>query len=391
MNAQNENHLPQALTDRNALWWRNLRMSLLNTSVLFSFFFFFVIIQSQFNNYYSFNHIPDEVILARALYTIPDLTNVYPQGINTPYYFSQYQLYPLYLRFFLKICIFDSWLSLPLASLFQNIVVTASFYYMLSTYNVVNNPLLATYIFSIYPYSFILQRNIALAGTLCFAFECLALAFLKKKKIFLVSICCFLAILSSFQGYVVSLSILTFLLFKKRIIFFLILLLATFSTIAILMFESYYMYNDKYAFIKAINDLFSNTPFESFDKLKNQRPLYFIFGIILSYFLPSIVGTIKIRLISLPHFLYCFYSLIFVLYFKKSDIEYYTTGLAAFSVIIGFDDFFSNLLKLIPSPIIFYFIEIIIYFFGAHFLKYHTMEQKYADFSMRLYSSFADL
>ena len=53
MITQNENHLPQALTDRNAMWWRNLRMCLFNSSLLFSFFFFFVIVQSQFYNYYS--------------------------------------------------------------------------------------------------------------------------------------------------------------------------------------------------------------------------------------------------------------------------------------------------------------------------------------------------
>lgn len=388
---QNENHLPQALTDRSAIWWRSLRICLFNTSILFSFFFFFIIIQSQFNNYYSFNHIPDEVILSKTLYNIPDLVNVFPQVKIKPYYFSQYQLYPLYLHFFLKICMFDSWFSLPLASLFQSLIVTASFYYMLSIYNIVHNLTISTYIFSIYPFSFIIQRNIALPGALCFAFECLALAYLKKKKIFSLSICCFLAILTSFQGFIISFSILTFLLFKKRFIYFIILFIITFSTLIILSFESYYMYNDKYAFLKEIKSLFSTKPLESFKILRNERPLYFIFGTILSYLLPSIVGTIKIRLISLPHFLYCFYAFIFVLYFKNPDVEYYTTGLAAFSVIIGFNDFLYNFLALIPSQLIFYLIEIIIYFFGAHFLKFHSMEQKYADYSMNLQHNFAGI
>lgn len=391
MFAQNENHLPQALTDRNVLWWRNLRLCLFNTSVLFSFFFFFVIIHSQFNNYYSFNHVPDQVILSRTLYNIPDLISISQNFKITQYYFSQYQLYPLYLRFFLMICLFDSWFSLPLASLFQNLIVTASFYFMLSTCNIVNNPVISTYIFSIYPFSFIIQRNIPLPGALCFAFECLALVFLKKKKIFYSSICCFFAIITSFQGFIISLSILTFLIFKKRIIYFLTILLMSFAALIVLMFESQYMYSDKYAFLKEIKDFFSTKPLESFYNIKNQKPIYFILGTILSYFFPSIVGTIKIRLISIPHFIYCIYSLIFVIFFKKDDVEYYTTGLVTFSVIIGFDDFLYNVMSLMPNQLIFYFIEIVIYFFGSHFLKYHSMDEKYAEYSMRLQSFFATL
>lgn len=388
MITQNENHLPQALTDRNAMWWRNLRMCLFNSSLLFSFFFFFVIIQSQFYNYYSFNHIPDEVILSRSLYSVPDLTTKFPQIIFTPYYFTQYQFYPFYLRFFIKICASDSWFALPIASLFQNLIVTASFYIMLSTCNIVNNPAKATYIFSIYPFAFIIQRNIALPGALCFSFECLAFAFLKKKKIFLSSICCCCAILTSFQGFIISFSILTFLVFKKKIYYFLIVLFATSFALLVLMAESEFLYKDRYAFIKELkNEFFSTRLFESFKHIREKRPLYYIFEIILSYILPSLAGAIKLRSISLPHFLYCIYSLIFLISFKKDDIEYYVIGLATFSVIIGFDEFLTWVLNLIPNSLIFIIVEIVIYFLAAHFLKYHAVEQKYVDYAMSLQSS----
>jgi hypothetical protein len=153
-------------------------------------------------------------------------------------------------------------------------------------------------------------------------------------------------------------------------------------SVCVTAFVSNYLYGDPLAFTKRLVNSFSVLPLSAFYAKAQIRPISFLFGTMISFVLPSVVGTLLLAVLSLPHFIYCLLSWCIVLFTTDPDFERYGIGLAVFAVILGCDQYISFALRLIKSPLILLLIEIFALALAIQALESHAMPEQYAKYAM---------
>lgn len=387
---EHEQSIPQALINPKVTWWKNIRIVILIASFSFSLFFIFLFVQSHVIDFYSYETVPDQIILARSFFRIPNLTTKFPQISRSQYHFVQDQFYPLYLRLFLEVCFSDSWFSIPLAVFFQNLLFFFTFYFMISTCSIVHNPFASVLVLIVFPFSFINQRNTAMPSSLSLSFVFLSFAFLKQNQIFYLSIFTFVAVMIEFQGIIAGFTFFTYFLMTKKILNALIILIVMIFAAYILSLNGSMLYQDQFAIFRNYQTFFSLTPFASFIQLSKNRPLRFYFQTLTSFFLPSFAGIFDIYFISIPHFIYCMYSFILLIFFNQTEVECFFSGFAIFSIVIGFDKIWIYIGEHIHLMIIVIFVCLIL-FLSAYVMRFDTISREYLDYSMNLVYPFIDI
>jgi hypothetical protein len=108
----------------------------------------------------------------------------------------------------------------------------------------------------------------------------------------------------------------------------------------------------------------------------------FIFGTFLSFILPSLIGTILLITISLPHFLYCLIAFILLGFVNDLNFERYGGGLAVFAVVLGCDQYIWYALHALRHWSILVFIEVIVVAGAVYAFDYHVGPKEYCDFAL---------
>jgi hypothetical protein len=325
--------------------------------------------------------VPDVALLSRTLYCIPNMTTYIPTLQLHPFHFARYQFYPLFLKLVHFLSLNDSWFALPMASLFQSILLSLSFLFMLSNHRCVLNTRTSTFVLSIYPFNFLLLRNLPLPQSLSLTFVCFAFGFFQSERIFIASIFCLLATLTSIEGVFCPLALSIVLLWDRRFRDLLCVLLISSAAIPLCARLSLYMYSNPWAFVTIWADEI-RIPYSSFGELASERPIAFWFGTVLSYLVPSIVGTVLLLPISKPHFVYCLISLACVAFIDGKKVEKYGCGCAAFAVIIGFDENIGLLSRRLRNPIILVIVETLAVSGAIQSLESHVTFAQYCEFAL---------
>jgi hypothetical protein len=309
------------------------------------------------------------------------MTNSVPTLQHRPFHFARYQFYPLFLKLVHFLSFNDSWFALPVASLFQSVCLSLSFLFMLSNHRCVLNARTSKFLLTIYPFNLLLLKNLPLPQSLSLSFVCFAFGFFQSKRIFIASIFSLLATLTSIEGSFCALALSIVLLWDRKFRDFLCVLLTTGVAISMFAALSLYMYNDPWAFATVWADGVG-MPYSSFGKLASERPIAFYFGTVLSYLVPSVVGTVLLLPISKPHFVYCLISLACVAFVNGKKVEKYGCGCAVFAVIIGCDEQIGLLSRRLRNPITLAIVEALAVGGAIQSLESHATSAQYCEFAL---------
>jgi hypothetical protein len=368
---------------------RNARLNIFNSILVFLVFHILTGLQSKLAYLYGFEDVPDVTLLARTNYHIPNMSGHVAQLQLTPFHFARYQFYPVVLKLFLSLTFNDSWFALPLVSLCQTIFLSAAFLFMLSRCRLVHNAMISCYLFTFYPVNLILLRHVSLPHSLSFSFVFCASGFFQTERIFIAAVFSLISSLISAEGVICSLALSLSLLLEGWIFHFVMFVVVCSSVLPMSMYVSTFLYADPWSFVKVFAERVNSVPYSSFSLIVKQRPVAFLFGTLLSSFLPSVIGTILLMTVSLPHFLYCLLSLVLLGFLCEKNIERYACGLVTFAVIIGCDQHVNLVLKQFRNWILLLTFEVLVIAAAINLLQYHAAPTQYTEFALTVEKNFA--
>jgi hypothetical protein len=191
-----------------------------------------------------------------------------------------------------------------------------------------------------------------------------------------------LATLISFEGLFCPIALALSLLLKGKFCDFVKIVIVTALFVPCLIGSSFSMYGDPFAFVKALLGKVTTKPYSVCEVILQKRPIAFIFGTFLSFILPSLIGTVLLITISLPHFLYCLLCLFVLGFVNDLNFERFGGGLAVFGVILGCDQYIWYVLRLLKHWVLILIVEVL-FMAGAVFaFDFHVEGKDYSDYAL---------
>jgi hypothetical protein len=367
---------------------RNARLNIFNSILVFLVFHMLAGLQSKLWFVFRFEDVPDVTLLARTNYHLPNISGHVAQLQLIPFHFAQYQFYPVVVKLFLSLTLNDSWFALPLVSLCQTVLLSSAFLFMLTRCRLVHNAMVSCYLFTFYPANLVLLKHVSLPHSLSLAFVFYAFGFFQTERIFVAAVLSLISSLVSVEGVICSLALTLALLLKGRFFRFVMFAVICSSVLPMSMYMSSFLYADQWSFVKVFSERVSSVPYSSFSLIVKQRPIAFLFGTLLSFFLPAVIGTVLLMTVSLPHFLYCLLSLVLLSFFYEKNVERYACGLATFAVIIGCDQYVNFVLKQFRNWILLLIFEVLVVAAAINSLQYHATSTQYTEFALTVEQDF---
>jgi hypothetical protein len=300
------------------------------------------------------------------------------------FHFAQYQFYPLILKLFLLLTRHDSWFALAFVSLFQSALFSGAFFFMLHRRRIVRVATVSCYLLIVYPFNLVLLKYVALPHTLSLSFVFFAFGYFEVNAICACGFCCLFATVISVEGIICPLALSLTLLLKGRICDFLKLIIVSSLFVPCFIAGSLYMYRTPFAFVMAMERRVTTVPYSVCSVLARERPIAFIFGTVLSFALPSLIGTILLITISLPHFLYCLLSLLLLGFVNDLNFERYGGGLAVFAFVLGCDQYIWFVMRPLKHWPLLLFMEVLVVASAVHAFDYRIGPKEYCDYALAI-------
>jgi hypothetical protein len=234
----------------------------------------------------------------------------------------------------------------------------------------------------VYPFNFVLLKYVALPHAISLSFVFLAFGFYEVNSIWASGFCCLLATLISVEGIICPVALSLALLGARRVCDFLKMVIVSSLCVPCFVGSSFYMYREPFAFVKAIRVRVTLVPYSAWGPLAQARPIAFLFGTFLGFALPSLIGTILLITISLPHFLYCLLSIILLAFVNDIDFEKYGGGLAVFAFIIGCDQYIWYVMRAFRFWWLLLVVELLIAAAAVYAFEYHVGPKEYSDYAL---------
>lgn len=333
---------------------------------------------SEIDYIFKFRGVADHVLLARTLFQVPR------ENINdqiSPTHYAQFQFYPIFIRIMATLTCNNAWFGIPILTLIQSGFFSYCVLFMMISFKCSSSPIISTYVSTFYPVGMILLRNVALPHTLSLSFVCLAFGYFRRNHMKLAALFCFLASITSFEGFLCPITLLICSLLNCHILTILYILAAISGAVSMLFGLNYYMYGNPFAFVNELANKFSPTLFSSVYLVAKSRPIACIFGTLIGFLLPSSIGTIRLLTKSRIHFVYCLLAFIMLAFFDTLDFENFGCGMALFAVVIGCDEYIHFVFGVITNKYIVLLLECIIIGVASRGIKFHGGSSEYMEYA----------
>lgn len=357
-----------------------VRLVILNSVLVFLLFYLVVGFAGETGFIFNFKSSPEHVLLARTLFRIPKETHEIENMPLSETHYAQFQFYPVIIRLVTALCFNNAWFAIPVLVLLQTCFFSYSFLFMLMKFKCTANPLFACYVAAFYPVGMTLLRHVALPHTLSISCVCMAFGYFRKNKMKLACLFAFFASVISYEGFLCPLAMLVLSISRFKILDIFKIMMAISGAVSMIMALNYFMYGDCMAFVYELSKHFSPIPFSSVYLVAQKRPIACIFGTILAFLVPGVIGTMKLLTVSGVHFIYCGFALALLAFMNIENFENFGCGLALFAGIIGCNYYINYVIEAVDNVYILLVAECIIVSAAARGLRFHSVSSAYVEY-----------